>query len=73
MMVFDRYSVGDSECGVVATARSYVQAQALARVHAAESSSGAEVESFDRVARVGRLNRWAPAGGVKEYKVGSTE
>lgn len=68
MTVFDRHGVGDFECGVVSTARSSVQAQGLARVHSAESSSGAEVEFFDGVARVGRLNRWTPAGGVKEYK-----
>ena len=58
MMVFDRYGVGDSECGAVPTARTFMQAQALARVHAAECASGAEVELFDRVARVGR-----PTGG----------
>ena len=73
MVVLDRYGVGDSECGAVPTARTFMQAQALARVHAAECASGAEVELFDRVARVGRLNRWAPAGGLKGYGVGSTE
>ena len=68
MTVIDRYTVGDPECGVVATARSFMQAQALARIHAAECSSGAPVEFYDRMARAGRPNRWTAAGGVKGDK-----
>ena len=70
MTVLDRYTVGDSECGVVATARSFMQAQALARIHAAECTWGAPVEFYDRMAHAGRANRWTPAGGVKGYKSG---
>ena len=72
-MVFHRYGIRDSACGVVATGRSFMQAQALALIHAAECASGAEVEFFDREAMVGRPCRWTPAGGVKEYQLGSTE
>ena len=68
MTVLDRYTVGDSECGVVATARSFMQAQALALIHAAECASAAQVEFYDRMARAGRPNRWTPAGGVKGFK-----
>ena len=68
MTVLDRYSVGGPECGVVATAGSFMQAQALARVHAAECAAGAQVEFYDRLARAGRPNRWTPVGGVKGYK-----
>ena len=68
MTVLDRYTVGDSECGVVANARSFMQAQAVALIHAAECASGAQVEFYDRMARAGRPNRCPPAGGVKGFK-----
>ena len=72
-MVFHRYEIRDSACGVVATGRSFMQAQALALIHAAECASGAEVEFFDREALEGRPCRWTPSGGVKGYQGSSTE
>jgi hypothetical protein len=73
MTVNDRYTAGDPQCGVVATARSFTQAQtlALARIHAVECIWGAPVEFYDRMAHAGRPNRWPPAGGVKGYKSGA--
>ena len=71
MTVNDRYRVGDPQCGVVTTARSLMQAQAQARIHAAECIWGAPVEFYDRMAHAGRPNRWTPAGGVKGYKSGA--
>ena len=68
MTVHDRYTIGDSECGVLATGRSFMQAQALALIHAAECTAGAPVEFYDRMAQAGRPNRWTPAGGVKGHK-----
>ena len=50
MTVNDRYRVGDPQCGVVTTARSLMQAQAQARIHAAECIWGAPVEFYDRMA-----------------------
>ena len=61
MTVLDRYSVGGPECGVVATAGSFMQAQALARVHAAECAAGAQVEFYDRLAIAGDLETAAGA------------
>ena len=56
MTVNDRYTVGDPQCGVVATARSFTQALALAlaRIHAVECIWGAPVEFYDRMAHAGR-------------------
>ena len=56
---------------MVATARSLMQTQALARIHAAECIWGAQMEFYDRMAHAGRANRWTPAGGVKGYKSGA--